>query len=109
MASKTKIELVVAADEPALFYSSVQQAETDLEAIDVRNGVYPIAYGPDGQVFYLEAIGDRVRIAQVEGLPPKPDDLRTLLLRYLSATGVHDVGEAESLGSLLARCDAAVD
>jgi len=62
MASKTKIELVVAADEPALFYSSVQQAEMDLEAVDVRDGVFPIAYGPDGQIFKLEAIGDRVRI-----------------------------------------------
>ncbi|GAA0202247.1 hypothetical protein QOZ96_001512 [Brevundimonas nasdae] len=109
MASKAKIELVVAADEPTLFYSSVQQAETHLEAIDVRNGVYPVAYGPAGQVFKLEAIGDRVRIAQVEGLSPKPDDLRALLLLYLSATGVYDVGEAETLVSLLARCEAAVN
>lgn len=109
MATDSKINLIVAADEPALFYSSVSQAEMDLEAIDVRDGVYPVGYGPDGQVFRLEAIGDRVRISQVEGLPPKPDDLRALLLRYLSATGVHDVEEAEPLGSLLARCDAAVD
>lgn len=49
-----------------------------------------------------------MRIARVEGLSPKPDDLRALLLRYLSATGVHDVGDAEPLESLLARCDAAV-
>lgn len=46
MARKATIELVVAADEPALFYSSVQQAEMDLEVVDVRNGVYPGAFGP---------------------------------------------------------------
>ncbi|MBU1383218.1 MAG: hypothetical protein KKG14_10240 [Alphaproteobacteria bacterium] len=109
MATESKIKLIVAADEPALFYSSVSRAEMDLEAIDVRDGVYPVGYGPDGQVFKLEALGDRVRISQVEGLPPKPDDLRALLLRYLSAAGVHDAEEAEPLGSLLARCDAAVD
>ena len=109
MATESKIKLIVAADEPALFYSSVSQAEMDLEAIDVRDGVYPVAYGPDGQIFKLEAIGDRVRIAQAEGLPPKPDELRSLLLHYLSATRIHDVEEAEPLGSLLARCDAAVD
>lgn len=108
MATESEIKLIVAADEPALFYSSVSQAEMDLEAIDVRDGVYPVGYGPDGQVFQLEAIGDRVRISQVEGLQPKPDDLRALLLRYLSATGVHDVEDAEPLGSLLARCEAAV-
>jgi hypothetical protein len=109
MATESKIKLIVAADEPALFYSSVSQAELDLEAIDVRDGVYPVGYSPDGEVFKLEAIGDRVRISQVEGLPPRPDDLRALLLRYLSVTGVHDVEEAEPLESLLARCDAAVD
>ena len=52
---------------------------------------------------------DRVRISQVARLPPKPDDLRALLLRYLSSAGVSDVEQAEPLGILLARCDAAVD
>lgn len=108
MATASKIRLIVAADEPALFYTSVSQAEMDLEAIDVRAGVYPVGYGPNGQVFKLEAIGDRVRISQVEGLPPKTEDLRALLLHYLSLTGVHDVEEAEPLGSLLARCEATV-
>lgn len=109
MATESKIKLIVAADEPALFYSSVSEAAVDLEAIDVRDGVYPVAYGPEGQVFKLEAIGDRVRIFQVEGMPPRPNDLRALLLHYLSATGVDDLEETEPLGSLLARCDAAVN
>ncbi|MDR6533145.1 hypothetical protein J2800_003906 [Caulobacter rhizosphaerae] len=99
------IELIVEADEPALFFSSVGGAEAYLEAIDVRDGVYPVAYGPDGQVFKLEAIGDRVRIASVEG-SKAPDDLRALLLRYLSAVKVHDVKSTETLSGLLAICEA---
>jgi len=50
-----------------------------------------------------------VRIAQVEGLPPKPDDLRALLLRYLFATGVYDVGQTEpplpTTETTVAQCD----
>lgn len=49
MATASKIRLIVAADEPALFYTSVSQAEMDLEAIDVRAGVYPVGYGPNGE------------------------------------------------------------
>ena len=101
------IALIVQADEPALFFSSVSGAESYLEAIDVSDGVYPIAYGPDGQVFQLEAIGDRVRINSVEG-SKAPDDLRALLLRYLSAAKQHDVRSTDPLSSLLARCETAV-
>ncbi|WP_298123550.1 hypothetical protein [Brevundimonas sp.] len=101
------IELIVEADEPALFFSSVGGAEAYLEAIDVRDGVYPVAYGPDGQVFRLEAVGDRVRINSVEG-SKAPDDLRKLLLRYLSAAESHDVKSTDPLSGLLARCEAAV-
>jgi hypothetical protein len=100
------IELIVEADEPALFFASVSGAEAYIEAIDVRDGVYPVAYGPDGQVFKLEAIGDRVRITSVESLKA-PDDLRALLLRYLSAAKAHDVKSTETLSGLLARCEAA--
>ncbi|MBI1686245.1 hypothetical protein [Caulobacter hibisci] len=100
------IELIVEADEPALFFSSASGAEAYLEAIDVREGVYSVAYGPDGQVFKLEAIGDRVRITSVEGLK-EPDALRALLLRYLSAAKAHDVKDTETLSGLLARCEAA--
>ena len=101
------IALIVEADEPALFFSSMSGAEGYLEAIDVSAGVYPVAYGPDGQVFQLEAIGDRVRINAVEG-SKAPEDLRALLLRYLSAVRQHDVKSTDPLSGLLARCEAAV-
>lgn len=101
------IELIVEADEPALFFSSVSRAEAYLEAVDVRDGVYPVAYGPDGHVFRLEAIGNRVRINRLEG-SKAPDDLRALLLRYLSAVRQNDVASTDPLPDLLAKCEAAV-
>lgn len=101
------IALIVEADEPTLFFSSVSGAEAYLEAIDVSDGVYPVAYGPDGQVFQLEVIGDRLRINAVEG-SKAPDDLRVLLLRYLSVVKQHDVKMTDPLSALLARCEAAV-
>lgn len=100
------IALIVKADEPALFFSSVSGAEGYLEAADVSEGIYPVAYGPDGQVFQLEAVGDRVRINSIEG-SKSPDELRTLLLRYLSAVKQGDIKGTEPLSSLLARCEAA--
>ncbi len=101
------IALIVEADEPALFFASVSGAEAYLEAIDVSDGVYPVAYGPDGQVFQLEAIGDRVRINSAEG-SKAPDDLRALLLRYLAVAKQYDVKSTDSLSALLTRCEAAV-
>ena len=68
---------------------------------------YPVAYGADGQIFRLEAAGGRVRITPLEGAPPRPDELRALVLRYLAATGVQGVENTEDLPSLLARCEAA--
>ena len=49
--------LFVAADEPLLVFPSVSVAESHLEAIDVENGVYPAAFGPNG-----EPIGSELRV-----------------------------------------------
>jgi hypothetical protein len=104
---ETKIEIIVAADEPALFFTSVRQAETYLEAIDVEDGVYSDAYGPAGEPYKLEAVSGRVRVTPLEGVEPQPDELRALLLRYLAANGVDRIAGTESLRSLLARCEGA--
>lgn len=78
--------LFVAADEPLLVYPSVATAESDLEAIDVENGVYPIAYGPQGEPYRIWTEGNRV-IIDPTGEPNRPDELRTLLARYLQVVG----------------------
>jgi hypothetical protein len=52
-----KIGLVVASDEIASLVSSVAAAERYLEAIDVENGEYPVAYSPDGRVYRISCHG----------------------------------------------------
>jgi hypothetical protein len=78
--------LFVAADEPLLMYPSVAEAECDLEVIDVEDGVYPAAYGPNGEPYRIGSEGDRV-IIEPTGEPNKPEEFRALLLRYLEAIG----------------------
>jgi len=73
------IKLIVAADEPALFYSSIDVAASDLEWIDVENGVYPIAYDPDGNVYRLRTEARRVVIERDIKSPPDPKGLNALL------------------------------
>ena len=78
--------LFVAADEPLLVYPSVAAAERNLEAIDVENGVYPAAYGPNGEPYRIDSEGNRV-IIEPTGEPKRPDELKAVLLRYLEAIG----------------------
>lgn len=78
--------LFVAADEPLLIYPSVAEAECDLEAVDVEDGVYPAAFGPNGEPYRIRSEGGRV-IIELTGEPNKPDELRALLFRYLEAVG----------------------
>src|SRR3569833_2184518 len=74
--------LFVAADEPLLVFPSVEAAERYLEAIDVGNGVYPVAYGPNGEPFRIRSQGNQA-VIESSGEPSRPDELRTLLVRYL--------------------------
>ncbi len=78
--------LFVAADEPLLVFPSAAAAERFLEAIDVENGVYPAAYGARGEPYTVRVIQDRVRV-EPTGERERPDELRTLLLRYLEGSG----------------------
>jgi hypothetical protein len=73
------INLIVAADEPALFYSSIEAAAMDLEWIDVENGVYPVAYDPEGNIYRLRAEDRRVVIERDTKSPPDPQGLNALL------------------------------
>jgi hypothetical protein len=78
--------LFVAADEPLLVFPSIAAAESYLEAVDVRNGVYRAAFGPNGKPYRIDSDGDDV-VIELTGEPDRPDELRGLLSRYLEATG----------------------
>ncbi|HEX8258047.1 MAG TPA: hypothetical protein VF589_10470 [Allosphingosinicella sp.] len=77
--------LFVAADEPLLVFPSATAAEQYLEAIDVENGVYPVAFGPRGEPYRVGTNGDQVVIERT-GEPERPGELRSLLLRYLEGS-----------------------
>ena len=72
------IQLIVAADEPALFFTSIEAAQRKLEWIDVKAGVYPIAYDPQGNVYRLRYEGQHV-IVEPDGTKADPAGLNALL------------------------------
>jgi hypothetical protein len=97
------VQLVVAADEPALFFRSIESAASYLEAIDVANGVYRAAYGPSGECYLLEIVDGKVKIRRDNSQAAKPEELRKLLHKYLAAAGKVYLPDA-TLPQLLAAC-----
>lgn len=97
------IRLIVAADEPALFFRSVSEAESYLEWIDVRDGIYTAAFGRAGEVYSVSEDGRFVRI-EIADSAPRPGELRELLTRFLGGVGVR-VEPDETLDQLLERCE----
>jgi len=72
-------------------YDSVEAAQLDLEAVDVKNNQFN-AYGGDGQLLALEIITKRfgpelVRIVEPERVTIKRDELRDVLESYLVSLG----------------------
>jgi hypothetical protein len=99
-----RIELVVPADEPALFFASIAQAERYLEPIDVKNGVIGVAFGRLGEPYRVSDGGDAVVIEAVSDQPDQPERLRAVLVAFLFAIG-EPPSEADDLNTLLARCE----
>jgi hypothetical protein len=96
------IKLIVAADEPAIFFASLEDAERWMEPIDVDDGVYSAAFGPAGEPHTISTDGASVSIIQTGGAP-QPEALRAVILRYLAATG-ETTSDDISLPALLDRC-----
>ena len=76
--------LFVAADAPLLVFPSVVAAKNTLEAIDVMEGMYPVAYGPNGEPYRISCEGNRVLIERT-GESNRPDEFKALLLWHLEA------------------------
>ena len=96
------INLIVAADEPAIFFASLEDAERWMEPIDVDNGVYSAAFGPSGEPHEISTKGTIVSIRQT-GDAPQPEALKDVLLCCLAATG-ETVSDDLDLPALLDRC-----
>ena len=97
------IKLIVAADEPVLFFSSIAAAESYLEWIDVEDGVYPIAYDPDGNVYRLKTEGQQVVIEHDTKSPPDPSGLNVLLRKVTKVTSNDNAFLLSLCGKYIAR------
>jgi len=98
----SRIAIIIAADEPALVFASLAQAERALEPVDVTEGVYPAAYGPGGEPYAITTDGISVRIAPADR-PPQPGALLALLCQLLKDDG-QDPGPNPDLPDLRRRC-----
>jgi hypothetical protein len=98
----SQVKLIVAADEPAIFFASVRSAERWIEPSDVIDGVYRAAFGPNGEPYIIRADGNCVTIQEAGGAP-QPEALRAVLLQYFTAIG-ETPSKGASLSELLARC-----
>lgn len=103
-----KIALIVAADEPAIFYKDVPSAEADLEALDVRNGVYKAAYGPGGEPYDIAEDGEKVVIRPNTGGASRSQELKEVLKNFLRAMGISSSDNA-SIEELLEKCEPYVE
>ena len=82
-AKSTGIGLIIAADEPALFFSSRLAAERYLEAIDVEQSVYSAAYDPDGRPYQVATERGRVVLSPELDQPCDPEALKVLIHLFL--------------------------
>lgn len=102
--SLRRIEFIVEADEPALFFRSKRDVETSLEAIDVEEGIYPVAFDRDGRVYDIVAIKSRVSLVPDSGGKRDVERLRLVLTRFLAASNV-SFSDDETTEALLAKCE----
>ena len=80
-------------------YDSIRDAELDLEAIDVEDGIYA-GYDADGRLLKIETRASAVVLSAAEASPSHQGQLEELLRGALRMTG-HLPEGADSLESLV--------
>jgi hypothetical protein len=102
MDNANQISLIVKADEPALFFTSFEAASQYLEWQDVQDGVYPVAFSPDGKQY---SIWNDRNVVLFSPTNTKDEAALELILReFLTAIRV-EIGESESIESLIEKCE----
>ncbi len=95
--------IIVDEQGTATVFESVEDAERYLEPIDVRNGEY-VAYDSEGRLLRLLPTSPRITIENADLEPHHANEVRELLVRLLSYTGVPvEILRSESLQELVAR------
>jgi len=101
---KRRVQLVVKADEPALFFSSAAAAENWLEAIDVEEGTYPFAIDRAGNIFAVRPYKNNAKLERAAGQPADLDLLRSTIVSFLTAQRVQ-FEPTDTLEHLLYLCE----
>lgn len=78
-----------------------------MEPIDVEDGIYGAAFGPNGEPHTISTDGTCVHIEET-GDAPQPEALKAVLLRYFNAIGETPSPDIE-LSVLLQRCSPRTD
>jgi hypothetical protein len=102
------ISLIIAADEPALFFSSLEVAQKYLEAVDVLSGVYSEAYGPKGEPYDITVDQWDGVVIRRSGGASQPQRLRKILEAFLHACHL-PFSTDMSLQDLILLCSPYVD
>lgn len=71
------MKLIVATGEPAIFFAPAQDAERWMEAIDVEDGGYGAAFGPNGERRTVSTDGTLVHNEEA-GEAPRLEALKAL-------------------------------
>lgn len=98
-----KIELIVRADEPALFFTNIDIAERYLERIDVDNGIYKEVFGPEGELYSISSNDVGVKIDRLPG-PIDPDGLKEVLRHFLEVSCI-EYSPDDKISDLLTHCE----
>jgi hypothetical protein len=107
--SDITLPIIVVEGADVAFYASVDAAERDLEAIDVKRGEYRV-YDAEGRVLDLEVQSsgksglasllvpnvESVCVRVLDDLPSRPDELRRSLIEFLSCSRAGRVVELQS-------------
>jgi len=96
------INLIIAEGLDVYFYSQKEDAERWLEAVDVIDGVY-VGYDATGRLLHISPAGQSARITLAEETPTHLEELRVLLVEYLTAVG--RVPIKGDVAAMLGQCE----
>jgi ABC-type microcin C transport system duplicated ATPase subunit YejF len=96
------IHYIIAEGLDVNFFSQKEDAERKLEAIDVIDGVY-VGYDAMGRLLDISPAGQSARIALAEEAPTHLEQLRVLLIDYLTAVGRTPI--KGDVAAMLGQCE----
>lgn len=108
MAIQKRVEFIVEADVPAILFGSKTAAEQYIEAIDVMNDVYPLAFDRTGRVYDVVPHGVNAQLVPTGDERTDVERLRQVLVNFLSFVNI-EASPSEPLDELLRKSDPFVE